>query len=243
MALDYNFITGLQRDLADVLAADETMQHVHVIREAARERSGGVTFEEAVNKALLGKVPVNGKLGLALLIFCPEGKPATRSNTGIVSDFEVVIRVVENTSLNASTDHGTGTSCEDALVEAMLIVQNWTPLRGHTLSVGEFYKVPLDNQPQLWAWEFIVNAHDAQTARPKCGLPRITGAEHGGGKTITITAPTAEARTFYTLDGSLPTPNAGILYEVPFDLTSSATIRAMSWLTGCLPSDCASLAA
>ncbi len=235
-----NFIAGLQRDLAALLTADETMQHVHVIREAARDRSGGVTFEDAVNKALLGKVPVNGKVGLALLIFCPEGTPAGRANTGLVSDFEIVIRVVENTALNTSPDHGTGTSCEDILVDAMLIVQNWTPLRGHTLRVEDFYKVPMEN-PALWAWEFIIAAHDAQAARSKCALPKITAAEDGGITTITLSGMTDESQTFYTLDGSLPTPPAGILYDVPFDLTGSATIRAMSWRTNYLPSDCANL--
>lgn len=238
MALNYNFITGLQRDLADLISADETMQHVHIIREASRDISGGVTFADAVNKALLGKVPVNGKVGIALLIFCPEGKPATRSNTGIVSDFQVIIRVVENSSLNASADHGTGMSCEDALVEAMLLVQNWTPLRGHTLTIAEFYKVDLE-EPGLWAWEFIVSAHDAQTARVKCSLPKITVAEDEAGTTITLTTATEGAAIYYTLDGSLPTPTAGILYETPFLITASATVRAMAWMPGLMPSDCA----
>lgn len=241
MALSYNFITGLQRDIADLLTSDETHQYVQVIREAANERPGGSVFEDAVNNALMGKVPVNGKMGLACLIFCPEGQPATRSNNGLVVDFEIVVRYVCNTSLNFSPDHGTGITCEDILVEGMLLIQNWTPLRGHTLTIEDFGKVTLDKQPHLWAWECTVKAHDAQSARVKCALPKITAAEDEAGTTITLTTATEGAAIYYTLDGSLPTPKAGILYQLPFELTGSATVRAMAWMTDLMPSDCANL--
>ena len=238
-----NFITDLQRDIASLLAADETHHHVQVIREASRDKPGGVTFEKAVNDALEGKVPVHGKVGLACIIFCPEGKPLSRSNTGLVCDFEITVRYVEHSSLNASPTNGTGISCEDILVEGMLLLQNWTPLRGHTLTIEDFGKVNLDRQPHLWAWEFLIKGHDAQTARNKCGLPKITAAENEGGSIITITNPSADAPAvvYYSLDGTLPTPETGIAYEAPIDLTASATIRAMAWAPGYMPSDCANL--
>jgi hypothetical protein len=239
--LDYNFITGLQKDIAALLGADETHRFVQIIREAASDRAGGVVFENAVNNALMGKVPVNGKVGLACLIFCPEGKPLNRSNTGLVVDFEITVRYVCNTSLNASPNNGTGISCEDILVEGMLLMQNWTPLRGHTLTIEDFGKVNLDKQPELWAWECVVKAHDAQQARPKCGLPRITPATDESGTTITVTTASADADLYYTLDGALPTPEVGIKYEVPFELTAPASLRVMAWQSGFLPSDCASL--
>lgn len=234
-----NFITSLQQDLAALLAADETHAHIQVIREAARERAGGVSFEDAVNNATLGKVPVNGKVGLACLVFLPEGKPASRSNTGIVADFEITVRYVENPSLNSSAAHGTGMTCEDALVEGMLLIQNWTPLRGHTLTVEDFGKVPLDKQPSLWAWECTVLAHDSQAARPKCAKPSITAVEDVEGATVTLATTTAGAQLYYTLDGGLPTPADGTLYSEPFLLVTTKTVRAMAWLTNHLPSDCA----
>lgn len=241
--IDYNFITGLQKDLASLLGADETHRNVQIIREAANDRAGGVVFENAVNQALMGKVPVNGKVGLACLIFCPEGKPLNRSNTGLVVDFEITVRYVCNTSLNASPNNGTGISCEDILVEGMLLIQNWTPLRGHTLTIEDFGKVNLDKQPELWAWECVVKAHDAQKARPKCSTPKIVAASDEAGTTITVTTATADAALYYSLDGTLPTPSTGILYGVPFELTAPATLRVMAWADGYLPSDCASLEA
>lgn len=239
MALDYNFITGLQKDMAAMLASDEALQHVNVIREAPRERSGGVVFEDAVNRALDTKTPTRGKVGLAVIIFSPEGKPETRANSGLTTNFEIPVRVVENPSLNTSKDHGVNVPCEDMLVEVMLLLQNWTPLRGHPLRVADFYKVTLDKQPHLWAWECLIEAKDHQTPRPKCGLPVIDMSE----TIVTVTTATADARLFYSLDGSLPTPETGIEYESPFDLTSSATVRAMAYAPGYMPSDCANLTA
>ena len=235
-----NFITNLQKDIASLLAADETHQHVQVIREAANEGPGGNLFEDAWKKDLLGKVPVNGKSGLACLVFCPEGKPLQRSNAGLVVDFEIVVRYVCNTSLNFGPS-GTMVSCEDMLVEGMLLIQAWTPLRGHTLTIEDFGKVALADQPHLWAWECVVKAHDAQRARVKCGLPRITAAaEEDESQTVTLTGTEGESM-YYTLDGTLPTPSSGILYALPFNVTGSPTVRAMAWMPGLMPSDCANL--
>lgn len=236
--IDSNFITALQTDLAALLAADETHQHVQVIREAAREHPGGANFESAINNTLLGKVPVRGKSGLACIIFAPEGKPQSRSHGGLVCDLQTVVRYVEHTVNNASPSNGTGISAEDMLVESMLLVQNWAPYRGHAFSIEDFGKVEMEN-PALRAWEFTIKTLETQTGRPKCGLPKITKQEDEAGFTVTVVTATADARLFYTLDGRLPTPDEGIAYETPFEVTGPVTVRAMAWASGFQPSDCA----
>lgn len=236
MSNTFNFLTGLQRDIAEMLAAAEPMQNVQVIVEAERKHnSGGVTFEKALSDALQGKVPVNGKVGLAVVVFCPEGKPMTRANSGLVVDFQITVRVIENGTLNASPTNGTGMSCEELVVEAMLLVQNWTPLRGHTLTIESFGRVEMENN-LLWAWEFVVKAHDAQDALEKCGLPKI---QVGGDNFALITTTTEGASLYYTLDGTLPTPRNGILYQDAVKLTDGDELRAMAWAPGKMPSDCA----
>lgn len=219
-----------------MLAADEMLHHVQVIREAARTGPGAMLFEQAVYEALAGQVPVNGKTGLAVLVFTPEGKPASRANSGLVVDLELVVRVVENKSINDDTALGTGISCEDMLLEVMLLLQMWTPLRGHPLTIDDFYKVPLKDQDHLWAWECVVKTEDAAKGRDKCSLPKFTE----GDINLTITTATAEADIYYTLDGSLPTP-ASTLYEGPIETPFSqpTTVRAMAWKDGHRPSDCA----
>lgn len=241
MSLSSNFITSAQQDLAAMLAADEALQNVRVVREAARERNGGVVFEDAVNRALDTKTAVNGRCGLAVIVFSPEGKPESRANTGLTSRFEIPVRVVENPQLNTSRDFGTNVSCEDMLVEVMLLIQNWSPVRGRPFRVGEFYKVPLDKQPHLWAWECIVETMDAQTGREKCGLPQVVVNQNEGGSQVTITTSTAEALIYFSLDGSLPTPATGQLYAAGLDITAPCTLRAMAWREGMMPSDCATI--
>lgn len=233
-----NFITQLQADLAALLAADETHQHVQVIREAAREHPGGANFETAINNTLLGKVPVRGKSGLACVIFAPEGKPQTRSHGGLVCDMTTVVRYVEHTTNNGSPTNGTGVSVEDMMVESMLLVQNWAPYRGHSFAIDDFGRVEMEN-PALRAWEYTLTTLETQTGRTKCGLPKITKVEEGAGYTVALTTATVGAQLYFTLDGQLPTPEAGIAYENPFEVSGQVQIRAMAWAPGCQPSDCA----
>lgn len=229
-----NYITAFQTDAAAYLAADEMMMHVHVIREAARLNPAGVTFEKVVNEALMGKIMVNGKKGLALLVYCPEGKPMSRENAGLSTEFDMTIRAVENSSLNADPKYGTGMSCEDLLLEAMLLMQRWTPLKGHSMRVEDFYKVDLE-EAGMWAWEFSVKLHDACKGREKCDTPKIV-LDDG---IATITTPSLDAVIYYTVDGTLPTPSNGTIYESPIECGEIELIRAMAWQSGMRGSDCA----
>lgn len=238
-----NYGTRLQLDIAAMLAADEQLHYVQVLAEAARgTQPGAMLFEDAVNQALLGQVPVNGKVGLAVLVFCPEGKPESRANRGLVTQYEIAVRVIENKNINESPVTGTGIACEDMLTEIMKLLQMWTPLTGHPLQVSEFYKVTLKDQDHLWAWECIVTASDAEKARPTCSQPKIEYDDINA----TITTVTDGAAIYYTVDGSLPTPAAAEgtspkawLYTGPIDIEGPATIRAMAYKTGHMPSNCA----
>lgn len=238
MSTTFNVITRIYWDIGDYLAADEKMQHVQVILERPRDNAAGtLLFENAVNNMLAGQVAVNGKAGLALLLFMPEGKPASRAHRGLVTDLEMIIRAVEEKSINDAPDTGTGIPCEDLLLETMLLLQTWTPLRGHPLQVSEFYPVPLKDQPNIRAWECVVTTSDAQTAREKCSLPHISAA----GYIVTLTTATADAALYYSTDGTLPTPTTGTLYTAPVDLEGPLTLRVMAWKTGFMPSDCVNL--
>ncbi|MCZ6792713.1 MAG: lamin tail domain-containing protein, partial [Planctomycetota bacterium] len=59
--------------------------------------------------------------------------------------------------------------------------------------------------------------------------------------TLELTSPAAQAATYYTLDGSEPTPQNGMLYEGPLDVAGTperavATVRAVAYQDGFLPS-------
>lgn len=229
-----NIITQLQRDAAAFVAADEKLHHVQVLQEGARGEPGALLFENAVSQAITGNVSVNGKAGLCVIFFAPEGKPASRANKGLVTDFEMVVRVIENPAVNDDPVYGTGIACEDMMLEVMLMLQIWTPVRGHPLQVSGFYLQEIKDAPHLRAWECVITSQDAQAGRPRCAPP----VADVGGLTIRLTCTTAEAQIYYTLDGSLPTPKCGTLYDGPFQVTTPVTMRAMAWAAGRMGSHC-----
>lgn len=229
-----NIITQFQTDAAAYVSADEKLRHVQVLREGARDETGSLLFENAVNEAIAGGVLVNGKAGLCVIFFAPEGKPASRANKGLVTDLEMVVRVIENTTVNDHPEHGTGITCEDMLLEVMLMLQVWTPVRGHPLQVSEFYLQEIKDAPHLRAWECVITLHDAQAGRRRCSSP----VADVGGLTVKLTCTTEGAQIYYSLDGSLPTPQCGTLYVQPLDVTVPVTMRVMAWAAGRMGSHC-----
>lgn len=229
-----NLLTRMHADMTAYLRADEKMRHAQVIREGERLKPEDPIFEKRVEHALGGNVPVNGKAGLAVILFAPTGEPESRANGGLCSKMEYIVRTVEALNVNAGP-FGTGIACEDMHLEVMLLLQMWAPLTGHALRIEEFYKQPTQNG-NLIIWECVLITEDAQTPRPKCVLPRILPAG-----LVTLTCGTAEAQIYYTTDGSLPTPQTGLLYSAPFD-AEGVTVRATAWKSGMRGSDCAELA-
>lgn len=66
-----------------------------------------------------------------------------------------------------------------------------------------------------------------------------TDGEFTGVQVVTISTATAGAILRYTLDGSVPTETNGLLYEAPFAVTDSVTIRARGFKSGATASDVA----
>ena len=58
---------------------------------------------------------------------------------------------------------------------------------------------------------------------------------------VSINNPNAGASVRYTLDGSTPSDTNGILYTAPFNLTQSATVKAIAYDAGWTPSSVASI--
>lgn len=230
-------LTKFQEFSAALLGADEKLTHVRILRESPRDatKPGAMAFEARVQNWIKAQERVNGKAGLAVILFCPEGKPASRSNTGITGDMQMVIRVVENKSINEHPEHGTCIAAEDMLLEVMLLLQNWNPQRGRPVQVTDFYKADLE-EPELWGWECVVTWVQAYRARPKCATPSVVVIDG----VVTLSTTTVEAGLFYTLDGTLPTPATGVEYESPITDINPTALLVMAWKPGFLPSDCAS---
>lgn len=236
----FNLIQNLHFDVADLLDADEKMQHVSVITERPRGMDpGSLLFNARVKKWLAGQVLKNGKGGLALLVSLPEGTPQARGHTGLAVDFEFTVRAIELPGINDQDNIGTKMSVEELLIEAMLILQAWVPVRGHPLRILDFGPVEIDEAPSARAWDFVVATHDGQQARDKCQLPKFPA----GSPNVEITTATAGASIYFTTDGTLPTSLNGTLYTTPIDVSGGGveTIRAMAYKAGMMASDCARL--
>lgn len=221
---------SLKSDIAARLAAHASFNYVHVIQQAPRSADGEMMFEEIVEKATLGQVPANGKVGLCCIVFAPQGSPQSVQNLGVEWQLKCAVRIVENKALNDGAE-GTGIAAEDLLEDAMLDLQRWQPIPGKVCVLGDFYTVELDN-PELWAWEFMVMCKDAGKGDERVAVPSISAA----GLTVTITCATSGAAIYFTIDGTLPTPDNGTLYTAPFD-ADGWPVRACAYKAGMSASD------
>ncbi len=93
---------------------------------------------------------------------------------------------------------------------------------------------PQGTAPDIGAFEF--------TSLQEAALPSISpnGGTFTSAPTITLSTALAGAVIRYTLDGSTPSATEGTVYQGPFALSGSATIRAVAYGTNWSPSQVAS---
>jgi uncharacterized repeat protein (TIGR02543 family) len=72
------------------------------------------------------------------------------------------------------------------------------------------------------------------TIEPLAGAPLFSPAAgtYRVSQTVTLVSLTSGASIYYTLDGSMPTPEAGTLYQGPFAVSSTTTVRAVAYGAG-----------
>lgn len=77
------------------------------------------------------------------------------------------------------------------------------------------------------------------TIAPVTSVPRFSlpAGSYGGEQSLTLTSITSRANIRYTLDGSDPTPELGEIYRGPIPLTENATVKAIAYLDGFVPSE------
>lgn len=127
--------------------------------------------------------------------------------------------------------------------EGGMIFWNWTgSTKTIALPVGRTYYDRFGNQVEALTVPDVSGDYVLTDPRPRTPRPRINprmdpaASEFGGYVTVRIEAPMEpEAEIRYTLDGSEPTM-ASPLYTGPFDLRSSATVKAVAFARGKSPS-------
>lgn len=75
----------------------------------------------------------------------------------------------------------------------------------------------------------------------RVSTPTFSGTEpgivNGGNATVQIQCSTGDAKIYYTLDGSIPTPEKGELYESPIAINKSTIVRARAYKDGAIYSN------
>lgn len=62
--------------------------------------------------------------------------------------------------------------------------------------------------------------------------PSLAGGKYEGNQTVTITCTTEGAKIYYTIDGSTPTAENGILYTGPITLSKSCILKVIAVMEG-----------
>ena len=96
--------------------------------------------------------------------------------------------------------------------------------------------IALGSDPKFLVYDVIFSTEGGM----KIDIPRLAApvADSTNFAAITLSTATPGAATFYTLDGSAPTPRnpAASLFLAGFSAAAGQTLRARSWLAGYLPS-------
>ncbi|MCB5246930.1 MAG: chitobiase/beta-hexosaminidase C-terminal domain-containing protein [Candidatus Cloacimonetes bacterium] len=106
-----------------------------------------------------------------------------------------------------------------------------------SLDNGITYTAPfaLEGNTTVKAYAYLDNWLDSAVATAEyffvVSNPAISpaGGSYASAQTITMSVGTAGASIRYTLDGSQPTPQYGDLYLAPFQLTTTATVKAIAY--------------
>lgn len=223
----------LEQDQADIVAllnGDATFANIPVLAE----KQGDIESDIAQTLATLNEK--SGKIGACAVVLQPTELPSADDTVNPELRVRFSVQCFDQPLFNVGAE-GTG--------QTVWSIARRVRQLCHRRSFGS----------GLYTW---VGTEDAPQADPgrrsrsvtfeklgqedpftRLSRPLITPEEGGAvpQNGVTIAAqPGAAIR--YTLDGTFPTP-ASALYSVPLNITAAATLRAVAYLAGALPSNVA----
>ena len=225
-----------QLDIAALLDCDELFRFVPVRVDRARDEAEATMIQTEIENALAGLLDKGGRSGTAVLVMLPEGQVPEPNLPGPVLEIEVTVRCMENPLFSEALTTGSGVTAEQCALNVLSLIHRWTN-DGNPWRPDRRPLRSVDLKPGVICYDVVLLRSLGLPTRGRVARPLITDSE----SFVTLTCATAGAEIYYTLDGRLPTPGSGSLYEAPVDIVGPAEIRAMAWKTGLMPSDCASL--
>lgn len=231
----------LQRDIGAALEADAALTYVPVHLVRPRDEGESMLVQDAVDQALAGLTAKNGKAGMAVLVFAPEGEVREPNTPGPAEELVIVVRVIENKLVNMASG-GTEIPAEE-LGQSIKGLLHQRSFGSNVLYSDRRASVPVavdDDTLNVWEYRFRQQVY----AQPvtKAAIPVLT--RHGDN--VTIHSATGSADIYYTLDGSLPWSgnDAATLYSGAVDVsgeTAGTVMRAAAFKAGLSMSNVASL--
>ncbi len=170
--------------------------------------------------------------GLCIVLVTPAvGECLVNVQGANFAGIKLVARIYESPTLNE-----TGKAALDAAIYLVALLSQSKPDSLAAALKPDASPIVLSNDPKYLAYDVIFETEGGM----KIEIPRLSTpvVDANNFAAITLSQATPGAATFYTLDGSAPTPRnpAATLFLAPFTANAGQTLRARTWLAGYIPS-------
>ncbi len=123
-----------------------------------------------------------------------------------------------------------GTGGNETITFTAPVTGQYVRMEGTASNSGQGYS--------LWEFEVYGSAVGADQKVETPVITPVTGTYYSA-QTVKISVETANAAIWYTLDGSIPSRENGILYTKAFTVTDTTTVKAVAYKAGMKPSEIA----
>lgn len=214
-------LVQMQEDLAFKLLSEPSLARVNVLQLRK------MVIASQVNFKLLTTTKRNGRLGCGAVVEMPTFSVPRPGAPGPEGLFEFTVLVAEQPTLNMQANSGTLLSAEEAALRIVRMTHKFF-LRGY----GEFAASrqtwePAEFEPGHVAYRVRLGFLHTVTPENRVAVPTVSDVEG----LVTLACTTADARIYYTLDGSLPGSGNPVaaMYAEPFQVDSGTTLRVAAY--------------
>lgn len=218
-----------QEDIAGRLESDTYFADIPVFQQRR-----GVT-ESEIERALSTITVKGGKSGAAVVVLKPRLAPGEADAAGPEYRVLIEVQVITQPLVNDGDD-GTQKDTEAIAERVRLLLHRFATSNG-VFSFAGMEAADVEEGKDSFSVAFSRLTLDS--GGEKCGLPLISPDEGAAPQTVTLTSATSGAAIYYTIDGSYPRSGNGTLYSAPFEVAAAATLRAVAYKSGLLPSGAA----
>lgn len=224
-----------QEDFAARLNGDAYFADITVLLQRR-----GVT-EADIEQALSVLNEKIGKIGACVVVLKPGLVATDPDAPGPEYRVSLTVQVITQPLFNDDATTGT-LKVTEAIAERVRVVLHRFATAGGTYSFAAMEPAEVEAGKDSFSVTFTRRAGDYGFTA--CGLPLISPDEGAVPQLVTLTTATAGASIYYTLDGTYPWSGnpAALLYAAPFNVVAPATLRAVAFKAGLIPSGAAAAA-